>query len=624
MKKILFFTYCIFILVDLSRAKMAMDTVNLPEVKLIESRLATHNIGSNIHVINTESLDEGSSIDLANLINGSSSIYIKQYGALATPTFRGSSSSHTLVLWNGMPINSIANGLADLSGIYCHNFSEIIVASGGDGSIFGSGSLGGSIHLNSNIKTDESNKLLLSSSKGSYGLSSQSLQFYLRDKKLVTNGSFDYFEHDNDFEYFNYTQITNPLTVNENGKIKSNSQNLNLLYNLNTNTNFKFSSWFSDLEREVPQNMTVFNSDAKQYDAFKRLLFSLKHERNLISIDLKHAYLKEDFRYTEDLKNIDSYYIADTYISDADIKLNKGSFLFNIGSGFTNNNINNNNFSSSNKQENSFTCFSAIQYNSKYLKMNSILRKEWHSTFKVPLIPTLALEFKTSRYLKIRAKYNRSFRSPTYNDRYWVGSGAFGNLDLIPENAWNKEIGFDYNVNNFNISITGYHLDISEMIVWGEIQNGSWTPSNIKRVLSIGLESMTSFRFKNLSITGNYTFTHSTNKLATNILDNSVGQQLRYVPLHKGSINLTLIKNNFSFNFINSYTDEVITNYGTPRNKTLEGYFLADFSFGYMLDSTPISFKAKIKNLMDKSYVTYQNYPNPGREYLFTIEYIIN
>ena len=97
-------------------------------------------------------MDEGSSVDLANIISSSSSVYIKQYGALATPTFRGSSSSHTLVLWNGMPINSIANGLADLSGIFCNSFSDIVIVNGGEGSLFGSGAIGGSIHLNSLIE----------------------------------------------------------------------------------------------------------------------------------------------------------------------------------------------------------------------------------------------------------------------------------------------------------------------------------------------------------------------------------------------------------------------------------------------------------------------------------------
>ena len=38
--------------------------------------------------------------------------------------------------------------------------------------------------------------------------------------------------------------------------------------------------------------------------------------------------------------------------------------------------------------------------------------------------------------------------------------------------------------------------------------------------------------------------------------------------------------------------------------------------------SIAVAFIGKLKNLMDKSYTTYQNYPNPGRESLLTINYL--
>jgi iron complex outermembrane receptor protein len=354
------------------------------------------------------------------------------------------------------------------------------------------------------------------------------------------------------------------------------------------------------------------------------LFFSLKHKIDLFSINFKQAYLKEDFRYTEDLKNIDSYYISESYISDADIKLHKGSFLFNIGSAFTNNNITNNNFSSSSKQENSFAYFSAIQYNSRYLKLNSILRKEWHSTFKVPLIPTLAFESKISRNLKFRIKYNRNFRNPTYNDRFWLSGGAIGNINLVPENSWNSEFGFDVKIKNLYIGVTGYKLNIFDMIVWQDVDNGIWMPNNIKEVYSRGIEIKTSLKFWKLSCETNYLFTKSTHEIAANNLDISVGQQLRYVPLHKGSASINFIEEDFLLSLRTSYAGEVITSYALPTNKTLDGFFLTDFSIKYKMHLLPVSLKAKVKNLTNESYVTYLNYPNPGREYLFTIEYIIN
>jgi len=370
--------------------------------------------------------------------------------------------------------------------------------------------------------------------------------------------------------------------------------------------------------------MTTPFSDAKQYDKAKRALLTLKHKVNHLSITLKQAYLQEDFRYTEFLKNINSHYLAESYISDADVKLIKGNYLFNLGGAFTTNNLANNNYVSMGKQEKSLAAFSALQYRSDFLAFNTVLRKEWQTTFEVPVMPTLAFEAQLSSVIKFRLKYNRNFRSPTFNDRFWAGAGANGNPDLTPEDAWNKELGFDVNTKKAHFTITGYTLNISDMIVWQQMENGNWIPNNIKQVWSRGVEAKAKFKIKELSIAGNYAFTRSTNELPTNKLDNTVGEQLRYVPLHKGNISFTLNKDNLQFSLSTSYNGEVITNHSTPNNKTLDSFTLTDIAIRYSFEKLPITLKGKVKNLLDKNYTTYQNYPNPGRELLLTINYTIN
>jgi len=131
------------------QGQMAMDTIRLPEVKLEHNRLQTHSIGTHLVILTPEIIGESSSQKLSDFLVNHSSVYIKQYGALATPTFRGTSSSHTLVLWNGIPLNSIANGLLDFSITPVQGFEKIAIVHGGDASVFGSGAMGGSIHLNS-------------------------------------------------------------------------------------------------------------------------------------------------------------------------------------------------------------------------------------------------------------------------------------------------------------------------------------------------------------------------------------------------------------------------------------------------------------------------------------------
>ena len=602
---------------------MAMDTIKLPEVKLIETKISTHNIGVSIDAIKTASLHEGSNLELTSLISNSSFFYIKKYGALATPTFRGTSSAHTLVLWNGIPINSIANGLSDLSNIYCDNFSEIFIVNGGEASVFGSGAIGGSIHLNTDTKLAERNELGFSSTIGSYGLSSQSLDLLIKYNKIRAKVNFQQFAHDNNFEFINTTQIGHPLSINEYGKIKYNSQQLDLTYQLSTNTKYSFNYWSSNQQREVPQNMTIPISDAKQYDKSIRILSSVKHKKNNLVILAKKAYVQEDFEYTELSKNIKSFYLSESHISDVDLKFLRNNYLYNIDVVLTNNQLVNNNYISVQQNEKSLAAFCAVQYRSKKLLINSVLRKEWHSDFNIPYIPTLAFEIELNNLITFKARFNRNFRVPTFNDRFWAGAGANGNINLNSEDAWNKEVGLGLNTKYMKIGIAGYNLHISDMILWQQIENSTWMPNNIQNVFSRGIETKIGFRYKELSFDGNYGYTKSTNESATNHLDNSVGKQLRYVPLHKATALLKAEYEKIVFGISTSYTGEVITSYGEPYNQTLDSYILTNISLKYLFDLLPFSLEAKVKNLMNKSYITYLNYPNPGREYLLTLNYTI-
>ena len=151
---------------------------------------------------------------------------------------------------------------------------------------------------------------------------------------------------------------------------------------------FSFSYWGLDNDREVPQNMTISFSDAKQYDKSDRVFAALTHTINNLKFKLKHSYLKEDFNYTEFSKNIDSYYIAETSISDFNIKLNNNNKTFNIGAILTNNTVLNNNYLSTKTDDQNFALVSSFKINQKSSKTNLIVRKEWNSSYEVPLVPT--------------------------------------------------------------------------------------------------------------------------------------------------------------------------------------------------------------------------------------------
>ena len=624
MKQIIVYILLLLGFVSNLQAQMAMDTIRLPEVKLMESKLIAHTIGSNIEVLSAEMIGSSNTQNLADFLAVNTAFYIKQYGSLATPSFRGTSSSHTLVLWNGIPLNSITLGMLDFSILPTSGFNEISLVHGGDASVFGSGAMGGSIHLKSTNTVTDKNEIKLTNESGSFGLQTNAISFKHSMVDFSFSGALSSLTDQNNFEYTNTTQMGHPTVINKYGVIKSKTGMLDIAYRYDDSNQFAINYWNTATDREVQKNMTIPFSDAKQYDINKRTLFSSIHNFDGHVLTLKQAYLQEDFRYTEFAKNIDSKYLAESSITDADLKLNKGNYLLNIGTSFANKSVANTNYIQAGKQEKELALFSALQYRSDFLSVNTVLRKEWQTTFTVPFIPTLAFGANLNEHVKLRAKYNMNFRSPSFNDRFWAGVGANGNPDLIPENGWNKEFGIDVNAKYISFSTTAYNLFISDMILWQQMENGIWMPNNIKQVWSRGLEAKLKIQIKELSIVGNYALTKSTNELATNPLDKTVGKQLRYVPLHKGNIAFIIKENDLQFSLNQSYTGEVITTYGALENKTLDAFMLTDVSLKYAANNFPFTIEAKIKNLLGKSYTTYQNYPNPGRELLLTINYIIN
>lgn len=621
MKQIL--TNILFLLgfVLFAQGQTTMDTIFLKEVQLAETKLSTHTIGSNI---TTYSAERVGTSNLAELLSINSATYIKQYGSLSTPSLRGTTSSHTLVLWNGIPLTSITLGMLDFSILPLANFDEVALVKGGSASVFGSGAMGGSIHFKTDTYTNKGNEIKISKELGSYGLSSNTIAIKHSKNNYSVSGLLSSLIDENKFEYINTSQIGHPLVVNDYGKIKSNNAKLDIAYRFNKKTKLAFNYWLTSYDREVQKNMTVPFSDAKQYDINKRMLLNFMHKYSNGSINIKQAYLSEDFRYTELRKNIDSKYLAESYITDIDFKYYKNKFLFNIGSAFTENKVANNNYKAGIKLEKNFSVFGSAQYQLNYLQVNSVLRKEWQAAYNAPYTPSLAMNFIANKNLKFRGKYNMNFRSPSFNDRYWAGAGATGNPNLLPENAWNKEFGFDWNKTNINFSTTIYSLDIADMIIWQQMESGTWMPNNIKQVWSRGIESSLKVNLKQLSILGNYTYTKSTNELATDHLDYSVGKQLRYVPLHKGNLAFILSDDNLTFSLNKSFIGEVITSYGVLEDNKLDAFTLTDLSVNYKIPSSPFNIDAKIKNLMNKEYQSYQNYPNPVREFLITINYKLN
>ena len=88
------------------------DTVALAEVAVHAAALDRFSAGQTLLTYEKSTLERYSARSLGDLLQETSQIFVRQYGAgmLASSSFRGTSPGHTALFWIGVPINSISLG----------------------------------------------------------------------------------------------------------------------------------------------------------------------------------------------------------------------------------------------------------------------------------------------------------------------------------------------------------------------------------------------------------------------------------------------------------------------------------------------------------------------------------
>jgi len=611
--------YNIFILSGLPlmlASQSISDSVLLEEIELFESKELKHSIGIRYEIFNKNLNTFSYSNSFDEILEKNTTIYVKSYGALNTPSFRGTSASHTLVSWNGIPINSTASGLTDLRLLPSNGFNNLGISYGGNSTIFGSGSIGGTIHLNNIPIFTKSNNSNFTIEKGSFGLNTNSFSTQKSNNNYYYYLNYSSLKDSNNFEYvFNNQNIENIHSYSEGESLIS-----NISFLLSKNSIIQFNLWKTNLFREVPGNMTVPNSTAEQTDKSERYLFTLLNYYKDFKIKVNHALLFDNLYYDDTPKQINSFYEGITNISEINLDYNYNKLFTSLNLSSLNNNLKNSSYENLEQTDLTNSIYSSISYQTNNLKNEFSLRKESNRSINHPFIPSYSCELKLKNY-KLRGRINKNFRSPTFNDRFWISSGSIGNMNLLPESGVNKEIGIDFTSNIINCNLTYFNLNVDNWILWNQQENGVWMPENIRKVNSKGLESKINFNINidSLEIKNefNYQYNLSTNILGIDNLDASVGKQLIYTPRNKANLNSRFSFNNYNLVFNQSFVGKVYTS--SDNLNFLKSHYTVTLTLirNFHILNSELVFT--IKNLFNQDYQTYLNYPQPGRNFLIQI-----
>ncbi len=600
---------------------MAKDTFNISEVKVTETRTLLFSDANKKDEIDTSLIKFYSNNDLSYLIQHSSLANISSYGsygAVATAKIRGGSGVHTQVLWNGIPINSLTTGSADLSMINVGAFNQVNVIYGASGSIYGSGTFGGAIELNNTPDFTTKKSIQVSANAGSFSNYRGRISANLSNSKISYSGQVFYGYGKNDYKYTDVLEKGEPRETAVNAENSEYSTIHSLFLKLHKST-IKAGLWYQAKDHNIPGKMGKGDpvSQQNQKDSTLKAFLGWQYISDMFQFNAQSAYIYDGELYTNGYTSkIASKrwlnLIRSRYYFNSKLILS-GQFKYDYLIG---------DVSSYGKMiyENEEDFSLALKYTLKRFLVNASASKNWNSLTSPPVMYAVSGLFHlVPEKLSIRAKASSNYTRPTFNERYWQPGG---NPDLKSEEGIYYELGAKANLihkekQDLIFDINYYYGKNKNEIVWESV-GGTSTPVNIDDVLSKGLEfdGKYNLHFPAIDLSLHIAY-NQTNTQYNNPDNSNYKNTLSYHPKHIGRFNVLGNYKKWDFAVNNSYQSEMYSTDG----KELDAIFLTDIQFGYDYTLKKVNGHLKFtsNNILNYSYQLVYAYPMPGRSFWFGI-----
>lgn len=602
------------------------DTViAIPEIEISAEIIRKQPVGTQVKKWNIEELNSLPAQNMAELLNTESGTFIKSYGSgsLATSSIRGGSAGHTLVLWNGISLQSPLLGLLDLSLLPLSGSEEISLQKGGNSALWGSGAIGGVVTLNN--KPDFNNKIFtnVKSTFGSFENFNQEVKIGFGNSRVQSVTKLFHQQGKNNFKYFVAPNF--PKREQTNAQVSQQNILQDLYWKIDKKNQLAFHFWQQFSARNIPPTNVQTKSEAHQNDQATRILLDWKNVNETYVLQGKIGLSKEHLDYYDDVSSLISLSDFTTWTSEftgQKFWKNTHKLLAGITHSFT---VANNDGYVNPPTENRSAIQCSYSFQQKKYKLQASVRQGLIDGNLIPIVPSIGFDYSFSPWLRLQGKVSRNYRVPTLNDRFWkIG----GDENLKPESGWSQEVtilsDFKFGKNRLEFSITDFNRNIDEWILWAPVDGQPfWAAFNITKVWSRGLEPRFSFFKKiktiQLQINAGYDFIKSTNQVAMDLPKREVGQQLIYVPTHQAFGRVNLDWKNIKISYQHTFIGKSRGQYGE-----IKSYQVANARVQYFANwkkcKSIVFFN--INNIWNTNYIVIERRPMPGSNYQIGINFI--
>lgn len=448
-----------------SEAKSQLDTIVITATRSEEK---IENIPARISIIEPHILEQSPIAELPHLLMSDASIDMMQYGGYgqaASIFTRGTNSTHTLVLRDGVRLNTGSAGSASLAFIDTTDIKQIEVLKGPASVLYGTDAIGGVVQLVS--KTPEKTGAFVTGEMGEHNtyksvvgadLAENGVYAQVRGQRLESDGTqvTDFKDANVKAGAYDQKGFSAKLGVEKEQYAAS------VDYSQNQGT-----STYVDGVNDANWNLIGLKNVSQD---FKNEIINVKGRVNVndsLSINARLSQFKDD------LEQNDSHDAIYNTTKEAEL-YSKWQFTptQNILAGVATKNVKSDVLSGSgfygvdyDKEVDSTGYFVQHQYQTDKLHTQLGLRVEDHETFGTHTVGQAAARYQILPMTSIYTNIGTAFRAPTNNDLYALSWG--GNPELKPEESVSYEVGLDQKItDNFSMGLSAYRNEVDDLITY--------------------------------------------------------------------------------------------------------------------------------------------------------------
>lgn len=440
-------------------SKQVNTTLDTLVVTASRSEEKIKDIPARISIIEPQILEHSPIAELPHLLMSDAAINMVQsggYGQNAAIFTRGTNSTHTLVLRDGVRLNTGSAGVASLPFLDTTDIKQIEILKGPASVLYGTDAIGGVVQLISKIP--EKNTAFVTGEIGEHktykaiiGADAFEDGFYaqIRGQRLETDG----------------TPVTNaPDSENADYNQKGYSAKFGI----------DKEDYAASVDYSENEGLSAYdNYGTPVSQNFKNEIINLKGRVNLTDDLSLNARLSQ---FKDDLKQNDSPDFIHNKTQEAEL-YSKWQFTpsQNIMLGVSHRNTGTNLLSKGwstvqyDQDVDSTGYFVQHQYQHHNLSTQAGLRVEDNEKFGTHTVGQVAARYQILPATSIYTNIGTAFRAPTNNDLYAIGWGA--NPDLNPEESFSYEMGVDQKVTaHLSTGLSVYRNEVKDLITYSNSQ----------------------------------------------------------------------------------------------------------------------------------------------------------